>query len=396
MAKNLTTSSRRRVLLNGPPGIRALSVSAIALFLIATPITGADFTEPTPESALAAPAGDLAQAYLWTEYMLETVLPYAEKGRVETLHIGSETITRKDFARHKRLYKKRNRIYREGMVERGQAFLAGTYSAEATESCARVGSFWMSLVHAGLVSAVRIDQQGADATLTVDITRMGSHSIEAAVVESSIAIAEEIAEYYSVGESKGVKITVQPDIRVLGRWHEWAYPPTRDDILDCRVELIPVGLKESLQAPEPHADEEPATSVRPAKGQSDIQPGVAISHKIFVETPIDDSSSRIVFDPRTLQGLAVEKSLHTMCELAALAAKRGVAYYRTDENVRLPDGRSSFRIFFYDSPPEGLTVAGTWVYKRPRMDADPTELVIETQNYLDFCRILRNRRLSPE
>ena len=206
--------------------------------------TGAAAAEPSLEDALAAPAGDLAQAYLSTDYMLETVLPYAEMGFVDTIHVGGDKITARNASSYKKRYKKRKKTYLKAIRQRGQASLAGTYLGSATESCARVKSYWIGVIESGDASEIRIEQDGMDATLVLKVTHEGkSHSLksEAAIVESSIAVADEMnSDYYSLGEAKGDGIVIRPDIRVLEGWPDWSGPPTRDDILGCSVELIPI------------------------------------------------------------------------------------------------------------------------------------------------------------
>ena len=72
---------------------RALILALACLTLLAITSNRAYSAEPSLEDALAAPAGDLAQGYLSSRYMLEKVLPYAEMGVVGTIHVAGETIT---------------------------------------------------------------------------------------------------------------------------------------------------------------------------------------------------------------------------------------------------------------------------------------------------------------
>jgi len=219
--------------------------------LLATTDIGANAAEPSLKDALEAPAGDIAQAYLSTNHMLENVLPYAEMGVVGTIHVGGEKITPRNASSYKKRYKKRKKIYSEAIRQRRHLSLAGTYSGIASESCARVASFWIGFIQSGEASEIRIDQDGVDAVLTITTLVEGKTrnlKSEAAVVESSIAVSDDMnSDYYSLGEAKDGKIIIRPDVRVLLGWPDWASPPKREDILNCSVELIPRGQAENAE-----------------------------------------------------------------------------------------------------------------------------------------------------
>lgn len=231
------------------PGVRTNVVRKsfhrfTVIALISMSVFGANAAEPSLKDAMQAPAGDLAQAYLTTNYVLERVLPYAEMGVVDTMHIGGDKITSRNASSYKKRYKKRKKIYAEAISKRGQEPLAGTYKGIATESCARVASSWIGLIQSGEASEIKIEQDGANAMLEISVLREGktrSLKSEAAVVESSIAVSDKMnSDYYSLGEAKDGKVVIRPDVRVLPGWPAWASPPTRQDILNCSVELIPV------------------------------------------------------------------------------------------------------------------------------------------------------------
>ncbi len=251
MKRNMKELSRWKLALSGTRSVQSLSLLLTAIALVATPNLDANAAEPTLKEALAAPAGDLAQSYLSTNYMLENVLPYAEMGVVDTIHVGGEEITARNASKYKKRYKKRKKIYSEAIRQRGQTSLAGTYSGEATESCVRTKSYWISLIESGMASAITIDQDGVDATLIISVTHEGrTQTVKsgAAVVESSIAVSDEMnSDYYSVGEASDGKISIRPDVRVLMGWPDWASPPEREDILECSVELTPLGKTEAAE-----------------------------------------------------------------------------------------------------------------------------------------------------
>lgn len=229
---------------------QAFVVGLVFLVLLVVPNTCTNAAEPSLDDALGASAADLAQAYVSTGYILENVLPYAEKGIVGTVHVGGEKITPQNAAKARKRYENRHKIYAKAVQQRGAKSLAGSYRVEATEPCSRSGSSWLAMVQFGNVSEIRIDQDGAKATLAIEITHEGkSHSqeFEAAVVESSIAVVDKMnSDYYCIGQKTDRAFTIRPDVRVLAGWPAWAAPPKREDILNCVVELFPL---EAAQSP---------------------------------------------------------------------------------------------------------------------------------------------------
>jgi hypothetical protein len=200
---------------------------------------------PTLDEALEAPAADVAQAYLSTRTVLKEFIPYVEMGVVQNLHVGGERITAKNVSSYRAAYKKRLRIYKKAIQRRGVMSLQGTYLAEATESCARAGSTWMAMVQNGDVTQVRVNQDNIEATFEVIYEHKGeSRTLQnrAAVVESSIAIADSMnSDSFSIGELRDGELVIQPDVRVLDSWPEWAGRPERDDIIACAVFLSRIG-----------------------------------------------------------------------------------------------------------------------------------------------------------
>lgn len=221
---------------------RALFLALACFSLLAVTGNHTYSAEPSLEDALAAPAGDLAQGYLSSKYMLERVLPYAEMGVVGTIHVAGETITARNASKYKKRYKKRLNTYTKAMRQRGAISLAGNYRGEATEPCSRVGSSWIGLIVSGEALAITIVQEGAEASLNISVIHEGkTHTLsnDAAVVESSIALVDQMnSDYYFMGSMMDQKITIHPDLRVLSGWPDWASPPKREDILGCTVELF--------------------------------------------------------------------------------------------------------------------------------------------------------------
>ena len=126
------------------------------------------------------------------------------------------------------------------------------------------------------------------------------------------------------------------------------------------------------------------------------QPDVAVTHRAFVETRIDEGSSRIIVEPRRFEGLAVEKAMTLSCECAKLTTDRGFRYFRIDERAQLPDGRSSFRIHFYDTPPEGVPVASTSIGSERKEVPDLMEAAIDAYEFVKVCTMLTNPPEAPQ
>ena len=102
----------------------------------------------------------------------------------------------------------------------------------------------MAMVQSGDVSQVRIDQDKIEATFEVFFDhegRQGTLRNRAAVVESSIAIADSMnSDSFSTGSLEGSELVVRPDVRVLDSWPEWAGRPQEEDVLGCAVILTRV------------------------------------------------------------------------------------------------------------------------------------------------------------
>ena len=109
MNGNPRESSRSRGALIGTRTARGVVMALISFVLLATTDIGANAAEPSLKDALEAPAGDIAQAYLSTNHMLENVLPYAEMGVVGTIHVGGEKITQEMPLRIRNVIKKGKR-----------------------------------------------------------------------------------------------------------------------------------------------------------------------------------------------------------------------------------------------------------------------------------------------
>jgi len=126
-------------------------------------------------------------------------------------------------------------------MQRGYKTFYGAYRGVTMESCARIKSSWVGIVHGRKQSMIEITQNGMEAQLVIK----GKHEAsdvslenEAAVVESSIAILDAMnSDYLFQGELKDRTIVITPDPKVLDGWPKWAGPPSRSDLEHCTITL---------------------------------------------------------------------------------------------------------------------------------------------------------------
>jgi len=113
-----------------------------------------------------------------------------------------------------------------------------------------------------------------------------------------------------------------------------------------------------------------------------------MSHSRLTETRIDETSSRVSVNTGDFVGLAAEKALQLTCECAALCLDRGFEYFSIDERTELPGGQRSFRILFYESPPEDLPVvsvtAAEYLTDTPNLES----AVLHASEFIEVCRML--------
>ena len=116
--------------------------------------------------------------------------------------------------------------------------------------------------------------------------------------------------------------------------------------------------------------------------------GFSMSHNRLVETPIDETSSRVSVNTEDFVGLAAEKALQLMCECTALSLDRGFEYFSIDERAELPDGQHSFRILFFESPPEGRPVASVTAPEDLAGTPNLESAVLQARQFAEICRML--------
>lgn len=194
--------------------------------------------EPTLKKALDAPAWALAQSYLSMKTVVH-FLSAADAGA--TIQLPGETITQSNMEESRRRYEKRLSLYGEAIKQRGYKTISGAYKGETTESCARIKSLWVGVIHERGQSGIEIAQDGMEAQLVIRVKHEGealSLKNEAAIAESAISVLDAMnSDYFFRGEIKDQVITIKPNLSVLDTWPEWADPPSRSDLENCTITL---------------------------------------------------------------------------------------------------------------------------------------------------------------
>ena len=125
--------------------------------------------------------------------------------------------------------------------------------------------------------------------------------------------------------------------------------------------------------------------------EGSVQAAVTISHGLFDETRLSDSTSKIMIEPDKSSKRVVEKVWELMCECARLAVDRGFSYFKMDSRAQLAGGRSTFRISFFRSPPEGIPVVDIWGSGDLIEIANPLSSVINAEQYVEACKLQRGQ-----
>lgn len=123
--------------------------------------------------------------------------------------------------------------------------------------------------------------------------------------------------------------------------------------------------------------------------------GETISHGLFDEVRLNDTSSRIVINPDRSGQRVVDKALELMCKCARLTADRGFSYFKMDERAHLADGRGTVLITFFRSPPEGMPVVDIWPQGAPENFTNPMTSLIDAEEYVKACNLLRGQLNQP-
>jgi head-tail adaptor len=207
---------------------------------------GAQWVPGAEKNVLVAPAADLAEGYLAAKTSLGVVKAGAFDGpgaRV-TFNIRGETINKDNVDEYRARYQKQLSLYKEAIKQRGYASIAGAYKGEATKSCASSNSLWAAIVQEKAHSGIEIRQEGIDAQIVIRLKQNDKEmSIEnlAAIAETTIIVIDSMnSEYYFQGTIKDQTIVLKPNLSVLNTWPKWANPPSRNDLENCTITLVPL------------------------------------------------------------------------------------------------------------------------------------------------------------
>jgi hypothetical protein len=119
-------------------------------------------------------------------------------------------------------------------------------------------------------------------------------------------------------------------------------------------------------------------------------PLAVITHALFIETRISEDSSRLVIEPQFQQGLVAEKAMRLQCAVASLTTERGYRYFRMDERAKLSGQRSSVRLTFYATPPQGMTVVENLQDGEQVMAPDFMSAAISAEEVIKYCRMMES------
>lgn len=219
---------------------RGVGLRAAVIALVAMLSAEIAAREPTLEDALAAPAADLIQSYMFTHSVVHSSIPMAEMG--VTVHLGSEKITERNAAKKLKKYQRRLDIYTEAINQRGFDNVMGRYVGQSTKSCEHSGAFWLGSIGTDSVRDIVIAQDWAGITVTLTMVEQGEafdFEVSGFVLESSLVLMDPMnSDYYIRGEVLDGRIELRPDPRVVDAWPAWAGPPDRADVENCRVDLV--------------------------------------------------------------------------------------------------------------------------------------------------------------
>lgn len=104
----------------------------------------------------------------------------------------------------------------------------------------------------------------------------------------------------------------------------------------------------------------------------------------FDETPLNDNSSTMTFKLDESRRSVVEKSMIIMCECTRLTVERGFRYFYIDKRERT-ENWGSFRVTFFNSPPQGIPVVTMTDPGDLTKGPDPMTSAIDTEELTRLC-----------
>jgi hypothetical protein len=126
--------------------------------------------------------------------------------------------------------------------------------------------------------------------------------------------------------------------------------------------------------------------------EAESEPLEVIEHELFIETRLDDETSRLEFGPDRQKGLVVDKVMNLTCAWSQLTVDRGYRYFKTDERARLSGDRATLRITFCNSLPDGVAVGTRLIQEGNTESADLMNAAIDAKEFAEVCDYLKSER----
>ncbi len=128
-----------------------------------------------------------------------------------------------------------------------------------------------------------------------------------------------------------------------------------------------------------------------SSSEAESEPLEVLEHELFIETRLDDDTSRLEVGPDHLKGLVVDKVLNLTCAWSQLTIDRGYRYFRTDERARLSGDRATMRITFYKTLPDGVAIGTRLLQEGNTESADLMTAAIDAEELTEVCDALKNQ-----
>jgi hypothetical protein len=106
------------------------------------------------------------------------------------------------------------------------------------------------------------------------------------------------------------------------------------------------------------------------------------------ESPVDGSSSMMTYSMNDLSsGSVAGKSMAVMCECARVTLEKGYTYFLVEDQKLEPGGEASFKITFFNEPPEGMPVFS--MDSGPGDMGDDDDVVMDAKSYAQLCEMIK-------
>lgn len=193
--------------------------------------------------AMKASPEDLGTSFLVNRYMINMTELVGGNLRI---HTPEGTIDEKSAAKQRVEFEKRMRAYRHAIEQRGFQDFSGEYKLSSIEpSCARTGSLLLGGAQEGIFEKYEIKQDSFELTLSVTLKaelsqrpEIGTFDFAGVAVESSLVFEDPMnSDYFVDGSGTSGRIEIRPRIDVLKGWPQWASPPKKRDLENCKLVL---------------------------------------------------------------------------------------------------------------------------------------------------------------